>query len=580
MKSKYIEELFTDFILDAVGPDTEKECERENKLFVIKNIIFDVLKKKLPDFSTYVILYGSYPNKTYLKDADIDLTIIFESKLDKKFLNNIPRQIIDKTLSLIKDEFERKNKESAFELISDIKIIKAGIRLLKCKVSNISIDISINNFSGLYKILFIDFIEGQLMNKLNYLDIYKESSYSENKLNLYRRTLLLIKAWCFYEEKLMGSNMGLMASYTLEILVIYMFNFYYDEINNEFDGFKKFFEIMYNFDFERDIFSLFGIINNSDFNSKILENNINKQGESNTINKQPFWYLDISNKNLNKENSNNKNKPLLNINDVKYFIINLNNETKNLYQMDEVNIINNNFNKFINIIDPLNDHNNLGKSISFFSKSRMKIAFANMHKKLKIIEDIKNKSNPILYMNSLLNLFKMTLSQIYFEIFENFLKTPEIISDSDLYQKFYKKNNGKEKTKYPIEKSDLKKFISYFCDNKRMEDVGDEMLNFDYEEFYKSEEIDIQNLEINKSQDEEKEEEEKEENKDEKAEKKIQIKNKIIFDKLINKDLMKKLFSLIENKQKNVKFNNMLITKSKEYSFDLKAFLKEHNLNI
>ena len=59
-------------------------------------------------------------------------------------------------------------------------------------------------------------------------------------------------------------------------------------------------------------------------------------------------------------------------------------------------------------------------------------------------------------------------------------------------------------TKYPIEKSDLKKFISYFCDNKRMEDVGDEMLNFDYEEFYKSEEKDIQNLEINKSQDEEK----------------------------------------------------------------------------
>ena len=65
-----------------------------------------------------------------------------------------------------------------------------------------------------------------------------------------------------------------------------------------------------------------------------------------------------------------------------------------------------------------------------------------------------------------------------------------------------------------------------------------------------------------------------------KQKKKIQIKNIIIFDKLINKDLMKKLFSLIENKQKNVKFNNMLITKSKEYSFDLKAFLKEHNLNI
>ena len=39
----------------------------------------------------------------------------------------------------------------------------------------------------------------------------------------------------------MGSNVGLMATYTLEILVIYIFNFYYYEINNEFEGFVKLF---------------------------------------------------------------------------------------------------------------------------------------------------------------------------------------------------------------------------------------------------------------------------------------------------------------------------------------------------
>ena len=65
-------------------------------------------------------------------------------------------EVIDKTILLIKDELEKKNKESSFELFTDIKVIMAGIRLLKFKIGSISIDISINNFSGLFKILFIN----------------------------------------------------------------------------------------------------------------------------------------------------------------------------------------------------------------------------------------------------------------------------------------------------------------------------------------------------------------------------------------------------------------------------------------
>ena len=158
----------------------------------------------------------------------------------------------------------------------------ADIRLLKWKVGNINIDITINNFAGLYKIIFINFIEEEFKHKFNILKSYKDGSYSENKRNLFR-TFLLVKGWCLYEGKLMGSNMGLMASYTLEILVIYLFKFYYDEINNEFRGFEKFFEIMQKFNWEKELISLFGIISNFDFYKKlqIYNNNIQIEASKN-----------------------------------------------------------------------------------------------------------------------------------------------------------------------------------------------------------------------------------------------------------------------------------------------------------
>lgn len=85
-------------------------------------------------------------------------------------------------------------------------------------------------------------------------NLFIDNSFSDNKIQIFRRTLILIKSWCSFEGNLMGSNIGLMASYALEILVIYIFNIYYNSIYNEFDGFEKFFEFMDKFDWEKVLF--------------------------------------------------------------------------------------------------------------------------------------------------------------------------------------------------------------------------------------------------------------------------------------------------------------------------------------
>ena len=594
MNYNKIEELYVDFILDLIGPNLEREKERNTNLSIVKGIITNIFNKKLPDYITHIFPYGSFPMKTYLKNADIDLTIFFESKFEQKILIELPIEIINKAILIIKEEFERYNKETSFDLFSDIKIIKADIRLLKCKIGSISLDISINNFSGLYKILLIDYIENQFKSQFNKKNLFSESSYNDNKINIFRRTLLLIKGWCLFEGNLMGSNIGLMASYTLEILVIYVFNLYYEYIYNEFDGFEKFFEFMEKIDWENNIISLFGIFQNINFKKKLSSFNTINQNSKNYMKdiNEPFWYFKDKNLN-NKKNftslDNDESEPLLKLNELKKMITPINRSIGNIYLKKEGKIINSaNFDKLINVLDPINNYNNLGKSISFHSKSKMKKVIIYVNQKLKNIRYIRKKGNPFLYINSLLNLFQETLSKNYIDLYTNYINSPRIINNSKLLKK---SKNNIDKKKVKVEKEDIQKFNSLFKDDKINNDIN----YFDDEEFdlYQEEnedgsiDFEDRDFEDNYEEDEYAEEEEEDEEKNgEKREIKdedfkisiVNIDEKIKFTPLINKQVIKKLFELNENKQNTINNNNQIFKDSKEYSDGLEKFLKGHKL--
>ena len=595
MNYNKIEELFVDFVLDITGPTLERESERSVNLKIVEGIITKIFQIKLPDFTTYLLPYGSYPIKTYLKNADIDITIFFESKIDKKILIELPLELINKAILLIKDEFERYNKESSFELFSDIKIIMADIRLLKCKIGTISLDISINNFSGLYKIVLIDYIENQFKTQFNKNNLFLESSYSDNKLNIFRRTLLLIKAWCSYEGNLMGSNIGLMASYTLEILVIYIFNNYYEYIYNEFDGFEKFFEILEEIDWENNIISIFGIFSNINFQKKLSIFNTHIQNNKEKDTNEPFWYYKEKYNKIDKgfnillNNENDKDKePLLKLNELKKLITPVNKSIGNIYLKKEGKLINSAiFDKLINILDPINNYNNLGKSINYHSNSKMKKVIIYLNQQIKRIHKMRKKGIPFLYINSLFNLFKQTISTNFVDLFANYVNSPRIL----LYSQFYLKNKKSDKIKFKIDKEEIIKFNNLFIDEK----VNININYHDEEEYdsYENEEGDVtgdpeeKDLEDNYEEDEYAEEEEEEGDEYNKEmnginkynEGKLLIKEeKIKFTKLVNDEVIKKIFDLYENKQKTISNNNQLLKESIEYSNKLNKFLKSLRL--
>ena len=598
MNYKKIEELYVDFILDLTGPSQQLETDRDTNFKIVKNIIFNVLNKNFPAHNAYILPYGSYPMKSYLKNADIDITIFLQSKEEEKsIVKEIPIDLISNMILLIKEEFEITNKKSSFELFSEIKVINADIRLLKCKIKNISIDISVNNFSGIYKVVLIDYIEKQFKNEFNKKNLFIDNSFSDNKIQIFRRTLILIKSWCSFEGNLMGSNIGLMASYALEILVIYIFNIYYNSIYNEFDGFEKFFEFMDKFDWEKSIISLFGIFSSNDFLKKLVNYNaVNQKTNMNNVINEPFWYLgnkkgkDLKTIDINKEEDDNEseNEPLLKLNEIKKLISPINKSMGNIYLRKEGNIINGtNFEKLINILDPLNNHNNLGKSISFHSKMKMKKIISHMNKQLKYIHEIRKKGSPFLYLNSLLNLFNITLTTTYIELFKNYMNSPRLIANSKLY-KNSKKTNDKKHINISID--EIRKFNSLFINEKitlkpnHIEEEEKDKCTEESEKSIESEDIKIEkNFEDDYEEDEyaEEEEEENYETADEsksKTDKFDDSDGNIKFNLLINNKVIKKLFELNETKQKIITFNNELLKNSMEYSNGLEKFLKENKL--
>ena len=499
----------------------------------------------------------------------------------------MPLDIINKAIIIIKEEFERYNKESAFELFNDIRIIMADISLLKCKIGSISLDISINNFSGLFKIVFINYIENQFQSQFNKKILFPDSPYVDNKINIFRRSLLLIKGWCLLEGNLMGSNIGLMASYTLEILVIYIFNFHYEYIYNEFDAFEKFFEFMENIDWENNVITLFGIFSNQYFHTKLSSFNskIQKEKKNNIDVNEPFWYIKNIHNNKTQEISIKMNllsasscEPFLKINELKKLISPINKSIDNIYLKQKVKIINESiFEKSIKILDPINNYNNLGKSINYHSYSKMKKVIIYLNKQLKDIHKIRKKGNPFLYLNSLLNLFKTTLSKNFIELFINSINCPRILANSKIYNKY----NLTNKKGIKIEKEYIKNFNNLFSENKSNNDKD----SFDDEEYDQYEEENMggglnsieKDIEENYEEDEyiDEEEDEKEViDEDAKANKEEKIK----YIPLINNRVIKKIFELYENRQEVIKNNNQLIKESMNYSNELDKFLKEHKL--
>ncbi|XP_019460944.1 PREDICTED: uncharacterized protein LOC109360473 isoform X1 [Lupinus angustifolius] len=197
-----------------------------------RNAVADYVQRLIMKcFPCQVFTFGSVPLKTYLPDGDIDLTAFSKNQNVKDNWAHQVRDMLDS---------EEKNGNAEFH-VKEVQYIQAEVKIIKCLVDNIVVDISFNQLGGLCTLCFLEEVDNLI-----------------NQDHLFKRSIILIKAWCYYESRLLGAHHGLISTYALETLVLYIFHVFNNSFAGPLEVLYRFLEFFSKFDWDNFCVSLWG----------------------------------------------------------------------------------------------------------------------------------------------------------------------------------------------------------------------------------------------------------------------------------------------------------------------------------
>uniref|UniRef100_A0A5B6Z1Q5 Polymerase nucleotidyl transferase domain-containing protein n=1 Tax=Davidia involucrata TaxID=16924 RepID=A0A5B6Z1Q5_DAVIN len=306
-------EQATQKIICQVQPTVVSEERRKEVIDYVQRLIRGRL-------GCLVFPFGSVPLKTYLPDGDIDLTAFGGANVEDALANGV--------VSVL--EGEDQNRAAEF-IVKDVQIIRAEVKLVKCIVQNIVVDISFNQLGGLCTLCFLERVNRLIGND-----------------HLFKRSIILIKAWCYYESRILGAHHSLISTYALETLVLYIFHLFHSTLNGPLAVLYKFLDYFSKFDWDNYCISLTGPVRISSLPEIVAETPEN--GGSDLLLSNDFirYCVDMFSVPSRGVDLNSRTFPQ----------------------------------KHLNIVDPLKENNNLGRSVSKGNFYRIRSAFTYGARKL------------------------------------------------------------------------------------------------------------------------------------------------------------------------------------------------------
>ncbi|KAJ0088925.1 hypothetical protein Patl1_31518 [Pistacia atlantica] len=168
------------------------------------------------------------------------------------------------------------------------------------------------------------------------------------KDHLFKRSVILIKAWCYYESRILGAHHGLISTYALETLVLYIFHLFHTSLNGPLAVLYKFLDYFSKFDWDNYCISLNGPVRVSSLPEVVVETPEN--GGQDLLLSTEFLkdcVEQFSTPSRGFETNSRTFPP-----------------------------------KHLNIVDPLKENNNLGRSVSKGNFYRIRSAFTYGARKL------------------------------------------------------------------------------------------------------------------------------------------------------------------------------------------------------
>lgn len=165
--------------------------------------------------------------------------------------------------------------------------------------------------------------------------------------HLFKRSIILVKAWCYYESRILGAHHGLISTYALETLVLYIFHRFHNSLKGPLGVLYTFLDYFSKFDWDNYCVSLKGPVCKSSLPDIVAKT---PKSEKDLLLSEEFLQScrDIFSLPSNGLETNQRAFPL----------------------------------KHLNIIDPLKENNNLGRSVNRGNFYRIRSAFKYGARKL------------------------------------------------------------------------------------------------------------------------------------------------------------------------------------------------------
>ncbi|RVW23157.1 hypothetical protein CK203_102995 [Vitis vinifera] len=169
----------------------------------------------------------------FTQDGDIDLTVLCSSNVEEALASDVHAVL----------KGERQNENAEFEVKNVQFNIIAEVKPVKCLVKDIVIDISFNQLGGLSTLCFLKQVDRLI-----------------GKDHLFKRSIILIKSRCYYESRILGAYHGLISTYALEILVLYIFHLFHSSLDGPLAVGYRFLDYFSKFDWDNYCISLNGSV--------------------------------------------------------------------------------------------------------------------------------------------------------------------------------------------------------------------------------------------------------------------------------------------------------------------------------
>ena len=395
--SKMLESL-TEELIASLRPSKQSEKRRRMVFKKMESLVRECFETTTTSSTSsskmkvkppiVVSAFGSVPFGTYLPDGDIDMCILGDHEVldsqtwperlsafiakkerEEKKKKETKKKKNETTTTTAKEnkneiekenDVERRDEEYPDLEVKDVVVIHADVRLLKCVVDGIVVDVSANQFGGLSTLAFLNEVNAKI-----------------GKNDLFKRSVILVKAWAFYESRILGAPYALLSTYALKTLIICALRrFQTREIETPLDVLRVFFEYVSNFPWETHAATIFGDVPVEKLDKMSLKEFCEKEKGEYEV---PDPRLSSSSLNDNFMDTILKlygpdSRPDANV------LLNIGNVKKVPFRRRAIGA------KHLHILDPLSETNNLGRSVSLGNFARVRAAFRLGAERLKRLE--------------------------------------------------------------------------------------------------------------------------------------------------------------------------------------------------